>query len=380
MAKKGAKKAARRVTSFSATEGGEGVPRGRSKSGGLAAMMAKAIQSKFGGMSAAVPDADERIETTSTGIDVLDHYVLGRGGHPRGRILEIYGPEGSGKTSFGYQSVAAAQRVGGIGVWAESPGEGGIDVMRAQTFGVDLDRLVILRPATLEQFFDQARHIVGMHDPDEGPLEFVLDSVAGMVTAEGQKRDAGNRKVGDVPLIMSDELKKLPPLLNKHNAHLTAINQVRAKIGVMFGDNTTTPGGNALKFYASQRLAILGGKAVKNAKGEHIAKIVTIMAVKNRLGSPWRKAKVRFDYASGFNNIWSTIWHAKVMKLIKCRAEGFSGPTREGLEVYEEALEALGWESRVPRPGLGEASDEDTHDGTEDEDDDVDADDDGGED
>jgi len=351
----------------------------RAQAESRAAKMARAIQAKFGGMSAAVPDADQQIETTTTGIDVLDHYVLGRGGHPRGRILELYGPEGSGKTSFGYQSIAMAQSVGGVGVWAESPGEGGIDNERAQTFGVDLANLVILRPATLEQFFDQARYVISMHDPDDGPMEFVWDSVAGMVTAEGTKRDAGNRKVGDVPLIMSDELKKLPPLLDKHNVHMTAINQVRAKIGVMFGDNTTTPGGNALKFYASQRLAILGGKAVKDSKGQHIAKIVTLLAVKNRLGTPWRKAKVRFDYATGFNNIWSTIWHAKTSKLIKCRAEGFAGPSREGLEVYQEALEALGWESRLelpePQDVVGaesieeedsDADDDDDADGSED--------------
>lgn len=345
-----------------------------------AEVMAKAIQAKFGSISATVPLGDQAIETTSTGLDVLDHYVLGRGGMPRGRILELYGAEGSGKTSFGYKQIAQVQRVGGIGVWIESPGEGGIDEERAQVFGVDLASLVILRPETLEQCFDQQRHIIAMHDPDDGPMEIVWDSVAGMVTAEGRKRDAGSRKVGDVPLIMSDELKKLPPLLSRHNAHLTAINQVRAKIGVMFGDNTTTPGGNALKFYAAQRLAILGGKAVKNSKGQHIAKIVTILVVKNRLGTPWRKAKVRLDYATGFNNIWSTIWHAKTMKLIKCRADGFAGPSAEGLETYKEALEALGWESRVPLPeeadesALDVALDDDDEEEAEDDDaDDADA-------
>jgi recombination protein RecA len=370
--KKGAKKTAARKPS--------------AKSESRTAAMARMIQSKFGGMSAAIPTGEQVIETVSTGVDVLDHYVLGRGGHPRGRILEIYGPEGSGKTSFGYQSIAQAQRAGGIGVWVESPGEGGIDESRAQVFGVDLDALLILRPATLEQSLDQMREVLTLHDADDGPMEIVWDSVAGMVTAEGQKRDAGNRKVGDVPLILSDELKKLPPLLAKHNGHLTAINQVRAKIGVMFGDNTTTPGGNALKFYASQRLAILGGKAVKDSKGQHTAKIVTLLAVKNRLGSPWRKAKVRLDYTTGFNNIWSTIWHAKVMKMIKCRADGFAGPSREGLAVYAEALEALGWQSRVPLPTEEEQSvvnagtdDEpedldDTDDDDDDDDDDGDAD------
>lgn len=338
MAKKGAKKTAAKTV------------RRESKPASRAAAMAKAIQAKFGATSAALPTGEQQIETVTTGLDVLDFHVLGHGGLPRGRIMEVFGPENSGKTSLGYAFIAQTQRVGGLGVWAESPGEGGIDAERARTFGVDLSGLVILRPATLEQFFDQARYVVSMHDPDSGPLEFVWDSVAGMVTEDGRKRDAGNRKVGDVPLIMSEELKKLPPLLEKHNAHLTAINQVRAKIGVMFGDKTTTPGGNALKYYASQRLAILGGKAVKDSRGLHIAKLITLMVVKNRLGPPFRKAKVRFDYSTGFNNLWSTIWHAKVMKLIKTRADGFSGPSREGLAVYNEALEELGWTSRLPPP------------------------------
>ncbi len=171
----------------------------------------------------------------------------------------------------------------------------------------------------------------------------VWDSIASMVTESGGGRSAGDRRVGDVPLLMSEELKKIVPLLAKSRAVLIGVNQVRAKIGVMFGDNTTTPGGNAPKFYSSQRLQILGGKAVKNAKGEHTAKIVTMMAVKNRFGSPFRKARVRLDFDSGFNNIWSTVWHAKIQKLIKARKGGFAGPSREGLAVYKEATRKLGW-------------------------------------
>ena len=313
----------------------------------------KALQSKFGAMKALTIDEEALAaaairEYIPTGIDVLDWYVLGRGGLPIGRMSEVFGEEGSGKTSLGYSAIAQVQRMGGIGVWGDP--EMSFDDARAKLFGVDTDTLLILQPETLEEWFEQVKMTLKMHDPDEGPMLIVWDSIASMVTKGGIEREAGDRRVGDVPLVMSEELKKILPLLARHRAHLMALNQVRAKIGVMYGDNTTTPGGKAPKFYASQRLQILGGKAVKNAKEEHIAKIVTYLGVKNRLAAPFLKAKVRLDYHVGFNNIWSTVWHAKRMKLVKCRAEGFAGPSVEGLAAYKESLEKLGWQSKAEIP------------------------------
>jgi RecA/RadA recombinase len=230
--------------------------------------------------------------------------------------------------------------------------------------------LIVVYPEHLEELFEQMKLLLEMHKPSSGPMVIVWDSIAGMCTKDGEARDAGNRKVGDVPLIMSEELKKVVPMLKKHRAALYAINQVRTKIGVMFGPDTTTPGGKAPKYYASQRLQIMGGKAVKNAKGEHIGKIITLLAVKNRFGSPWKKARVRLDYATGFNNLWSTIWHAKTQKLIKCRAEGFAGPSHDGLAAYNEALVALGWNTGTPHLTVLEddpAGDDDAPDNTDDD-------------
>lgn len=310
-----------------------------------AAKYAAALQKKYGELAAMTLEAEKHaaavLERISTGVEVLDHYVLGGGGLPIGRMSEWFGDEGSGKTTLAYSTVASAQQDGAVVAWVD--GEFAYDPKRAEVFGVDNDALLIMQPEHLEQLFNQLRTLLAMHDPKTGKLLIVWDSIAAMTTTAGLGKDAGERKVGDVPLLMSEELKKVVPMLSKHRAHLMAINQVRANIGVMYGDKTTTPGGKAPKFYASQRVQLLGGKAVKNAKNEHIAKVVTYLAVKNRLNFPFRKAKVRLDFQTGYNNIWSTIWHAKIMKLIKCRAEGFAGPSREGLEVYLEALGELGW-------------------------------------
>lgn len=327
-------------------------PKKTKKPAGKMSRYVQALQAKFGSESALtvsgeLNSASALTEFLSTGIDVLDYYVLG-GGLPVGRMSEWFGQEGCGKTTLAYCAIAATQRAGGIGVWGDP--EMSFDDARARTFGVNTNDLLILQPENLEEWFEQLKLTLKMHDPEEGPMLIAWDSIASMVTKGGIDRPAGDRKVGDVPLIMSEELKKILPLLAKHRAHLFALNQIRAKIGVMFGDNTTTPGGNAPKFYASQRVQFLGGKAVKNSKDEHIAKIVTCITTKNRLAAPWMKARVRLDYKTGFNNIWSTVWHAKRMKLIKCRAEGFAGPSVEGLAAYNEALEALGWESRGVLP------------------------------
>lgn len=328
----------------------------------LALKYAHALQKKFGENAAVTLEqekkaASEITERISTGVDVLDWYVLGNGGLPIGRISETFGDEGCGKTTLAYSAAAEVQKAGGIAAWID--GECAFDASRAETFGVNPDTILIVQPQSLEQLFNQMRMVLSLHNPQSGQLLLIWDSIAAMTTDSGLRKDAGERKVGDVPLIMSEELKKVAPMLPKHRTHLMMINQVRANIGVMFGDKTTTPGGKAPKFYSSQRLQIFGGKSVKNSKGEHIAKVVTYLGVKNRLNFPFLKAKVRLDFSSGYNNIWSTIWHAKRMKLIKCRAEGFSGPSREGLEVYRESIEALEWPLRGDLSAARESDEDD---------------------
>lgn len=321
------------------------------------------LHAKFGKYKA-ISLAEERAvgqvtEYLSTGVDVIDHYVLGRGGLAIGRMSEIFGPESCGKTSLGYSAVATTQRAGGQGIWIDT--EQSFDDERARVFGVDPEKLILLQPEHLEELFEMLKFYLRSIKGEKIPTLLVHDSIAASVTKAANIEVAGKRRVGDVPLLMSDELKKIIPLLGTGRAHLMALNQIRAKIGVMFGDNTTTPGGNAPKFYSSQRIQFFGGKAIKNARGEHLAKIVTVIAVKNRLAPPYRKARVRLDYATGFNNIFSTCYHAKRFGKIDAREEGFRGASREGLAVYQEALEELDWSPswEVPEEPLKLASEKD---------------------
>lgn len=282
-----------------------------------------------------------------TGIDVLDRYVIGGGGLPEGRMSEIFGPEGCGKTSLGYAAMAQVQHAGGVAFVADA--EYSFDEERAKVFGVNLDTLVIVQPRDFEQHFEIMKTVLHAHS-GKVPLLYVHDSIASTKSKTGMEADAGQYRVGEIPRLLSEELPKLPPLLHKKRAHLMMLNQIRAKIGVMFGDNTTTPGGNAPKFYASVRLQILGGKKVTNSRDEHTGKIVTIMAVKNRLAPPWRKARVRLDYATGWNNEWSTIEHAINMDLMGPREDEDGedgkkkrGSKKTGAKAYAEATRKLGW-------------------------------------
>lgn len=311
---------------------------------GRAHRLVDVVRKKFGKYSALVV-GDEISSTAqirgylSTGLDVLDHYVVGRGGLPEGRISELYSEsEGAGKTSLLLLVMGAVQRAGGV-VCQIDP-EHSFDEERARTMGVDLDSLVMLKPDHLEQLFEQVNVTIDAHD-GKVPIFFGWDSVAGTKTkSEFGGDDPG---VAEVARIMSRELKQLLARMHKKRAHLMALNQIRAKPGVMFGPNTTTPGGNALKFYSSVRLSILGGKAFKDSNDDHVGKDVIVKAAKNRLKPPFCQARVRFDYLRGWDNEWSTIEHAVERKLV-----GLKGDRKpRGRKAYEEACAALGWEPRA---------------------------------
>jgi recombination protein RecA len=310
--------------------------------------LAAALGKKFGSRVLTVSDDQKALaqihEFIPSGVDVLDNYVIGRGGYPVGRMSEVFGEEGCGKTALAMHSLASVQRVGGIAVLADA--EQSFDAERAEAFGIDLDELVLLQPANLEELFEMAKETLRMHNPRNGPMMLAWDSIASTRTKHGLISEAGVKRVGDVPLLMSEELPKILQLLPAHRAHMMMINQVRAKIGVVFGSNVTTPGGNAPKFYSSLRLQFFGGKAVK-VNDRHVAKIVTVMAVKNRLRAPFAKARVRFDYATGYNNMYSTVEHAKSAGLIKPREDGFKGKGKAGAAAYAEAMDRLGWNRRL---------------------------------
>lgn len=280
-------------------------------------------------------------EVIPTGIDAVDHYLWGSGGMPIGRITEVFGGEGAGKTTFMYQCLAQVQLAGGVGVVIDA--DHAFDESRAAAFGVDVEALLVSTPTTMEEAFEVMKLVLAAHDPTTGPMLLCWDAIASSVTAKMLSGEAGKVMVGEVARLTSQQFPVLLTLLGKHRAHLLALNQVRINVGVMFGDNTTTPGGKAPKFYATHRLSIVGGKAVKNAQGEHTAKDVLMIAVKTRFVAPFRKARVRLDYATGYSDEWTTINWAKERGLIDAGAKGASG--------YAAALEAIkaagGWGSGV---------------------------------
>ena len=338
--------------------------------------MLDSIRNKLGKSSAIRISEDSSAlaqiqEYQPTDLDALDHYVIGPGGYASGRMVEIFGEEGCGKTSLLYQGLGANQRRGGISVLADP--EFSFDEDRARVLGVNVEELIMLQARTLEEVLETLKVVLQSHNPKNGPLQIGWDSIASTKTKAGIAAAVGDKTPGEVARLFSEQLPTIVPLLHEHRATLIALNQVRTKFGVMFGNNVTTPGGNAVKFYASTRLQFFGGKAIKNSRNEHTGKIVTVMAVKNRLTPPFRKARIRFDYATGYNNAWSTLEHAKRMKLIKPRGEGFSGKGVEGQEAYAEAIKALEWPMGVgPVGALDDAGVQDA--GGEEEGDDSDED------
>ncbi len=342
----------------------------------LRAKQMAVIEKKFGKGSAMTVGAQRKAaqqikEFIPSGIDVLDNYVIGtpeRGGLPVGRISEVFGPNGCGKTSLLYKALAQCQRIGGIAALADP--ENSFDEGRAEMSGINLNELVMLEAFSLEDTLLQMRMFIEAHDERVCPMLMGWDSIASAVAQTDIERAPGDRKVASEAGIIAIELKKLNRILPRKRTHLMMMNQTRDKIGVLFGDKTNTPGGNAPKFYASLRIQFFGGKGIKNKRNEHTGKVVTIMAVKNRLAPPFRKARVRFDYMTGYNNVWSTLEHAKRMKLIKPREGGYAGPGVQSLENYWEAMEILEWEpsSLVEEPEEEEDFDEDDLDYEDDDD------------
>lgn len=296
-------------------------------------------------------------EVVPTGIDVLDHHVLGIGGWPLGRIVELFAAEGDGKTSLLLQSIAGIQREGGVAVLAET--EHAIESGRATVFGCDLDRVILSQPDTLEetlQLMEATLESLPKTKKGDPPNIIAWDSLAATPTKrevmEGLDFKAA---MGDRAKMMSTAMRTLTRMVAEKRALMMIVNQTRQKLGVMFGPNTTTPGGNALKFHASVRLELFSGKSVKNGV-DHIGKQVTMMVPKTKVGGkPWAKAKVRLYYDTGWSNIWSTINHAKDRKLIEKSATATE-------KTYLEALAALGWDRGFASGGrnvIGEVEDTD---------------------